>query len=183
MIGHAPPGFACPTVIADNEGGMRSSGRTPSVARSHPDRLRRLPAGTGCAGALPRFPPGPDRTRHRTRPATRLFGGRQQGSRRRGVAWHILAAGLPSTAVIAATDDTAVGLIHGLIAGGCESFPGNRRSSVSATSRKPRTPFRDWPASRCSPMHGGALAVDALRQIIRGEQPADNDDVHRLPTT
>jgi diguanylate cyclase (GGDEF)-like protein len=180
VISDAAAGLRCPTIGPDNRSGMSAAvrhliehGHRRIAFAGHPDQV----------DAAERYATYRDTLlAHGLEPDDRLLfdtGDMQEaGGERAGR--EMLAAGLPSTAVVAGNDANAIGLIRALAGGGCDlpadqavvgfdDLPGGASRIPSLTTV--RQPLDDI----------GDLAVRLVLKMLNGEAvPAEH---HRVTTT
>jgi DNA-binding LacI/PurR family transcriptional regulator len=113
-IGHDEAGFSCPSVMIDNRGGVRQEAVEHLLAHGH-TRIAFVPAALEPVrhqGALRLLPEHFARA-NGLAPCPQLFfdTGNHVEDGGRAAAKAMLAAGMPATAVVAATDRNAVGLL------------------------------------------------------------------------
>jgi diguanylate cyclase (GGDEF)-like protein len=179
VVSDRPEGVTCPTVRPDNDSGIFAAVRH-LIEHGH----RRI-AFAGCLGhfdARERF----DAYRevmlaHGLDPEGLHFdtGGMQEGGGERA-AREMLAAGMPSTAVVCANDQNAHGLIWALADAGCH-LPADQAvigfdDMLGSASLIPSLTSVRQPLDEV-----GALAARLVMRTVNGEPVADEE--HRLPTT
>ena len=146
LLSEEVEGFSCPVVRADNRSGVlqavahlvsTDTAASPSWAASSSPTRASAATPTGRRSSTTGSPP---MTASSSRPATTWRAAARRPARA------MLAAGMPSTAVFAATDYNALGLMKALGEAGL-SCPTTRRSWASTTSRRPRRSAPPSPAS------------------------------------